>query len=62
MVRGFTDTSDEKKKEYMVRAATYYLKDYTCFGRKVRFGVLGIDNNRLKIVWHPFIVEEGPQR
>jgi len=52
------DAVDEKKKDHMIRAAAYYLKDRRCFNRKVRFDVVGIDDDRLKIVRHAFIVEE----
>ncbi len=40
----------------------YYLKTHKCVDRKVRFDVVGIDGNELKIIQHAFIVEESVQR
>ncbi len=56
------DAIDGKKKEHMIRSATYYLKSHKCFDRKVRFDVVGIDGNELKIIQHAFIVEGDARR
>ena len=53
---------DEKKKRHMIRSAMWYLKANKCANRKVRFDVVGIDGDALKIIQHAFIVEEGAQK
>jgi putative endonuclease len=47
-----------KKRDHMVRSAMYYLKTHRCFDRKVRFDVVGIDRQDVKIVKHAFILEQ----
>jgi putative endonuclease len=59
---GSFDAIDGRKKEHMIRSATYYLKSHKCFDRKARFDVVGIDGDELKIIQHAFIVEEGGRR
>lgn len=49
---------DRKKKQHMIRSATYYLKDHKSLGRKARFDVVGIDGEKVKVVRHAFIVED----
>ncbi|MDR2018633.1 MAG: YraN family protein [Syntrophobacterales bacterium] len=49
---------DKKKRQHMVRSATYYLKDHKCLDKKIRFDVVGIDSGQAKVVKHAFIVEE----
>jgi putative endonuclease len=53
---------DARKKRHIIRSAMYYLKTHKCVDRKVRFDVVGIDGDELKIIQHAFIVEEGIQR
>jgi len=53
---------DGKKKEHIIRSAQYYLKSHKCFNRRARFDVVGIDGEKLKIIQHAFIVEEGTGR
>lgn len=53
---------DAKKRQHIIRSAMYYLKKHKYLDRKVRFDVVGIDGNELKIIQHAFIVEEGAQR
>ena len=49
---------DKKKKQHIIRSATYYLKDHKCLDKKVRFDVVGIDREKVKVVKHAFIAEE----
>jgi putative endonuclease len=48
---------DAKKRRHMIRSAMFYLKDHKCFDRKVRFDVVGIDRERVKVVKHAFMAE-----
>jgi putative endonuclease len=47
-----------KKRQHIIRSAMFYMKTHKCFDRKVRFDVVGIDREDLKIVKHAFIVEQ----
>ena len=49
---------DERKKRHLVRAALFYLKEHRCSDRSVRFDVIGIDDERIKLVKNAFMVEE----
>ncbi len=49
---------DKKKKQHIVRSAMVYLKNNKCFDRKVRFDVVGIDREQVKVVKHAFILEQ----
>ena len=55
---GSLQAVDERKKRRMANCAAYYMKKHECADRKVRFDVVGIDGNELKIVRHAFIVDE----
>jgi putative endonuclease len=48
---------DKKKQQHIVRSAMYYLKDHKCFNRKIRFDVVGIDSEKVKVVKYAFMVE-----
>ena len=48
---------DKKKKQHIIRSAMFYLKDHKWFDRKVRFDVVGIDREQVKVVKHAFILE-----
>ena len=48
---------DEKKKRHLVKAALFYLKTHRCADRRVRFDVIGIDVDRIKLVKNAFLVE-----
>ncbi|HEY3275458.1 MAG TPA: YraN family protein [Syntrophorhabdaceae bacterium] len=50
---------DRKKQQHIIRSATYYLKDHKYFDKKVRFDVVGIDRENIKIVKYAFIVDLG---
>ena len=49
---------DERKKRHLVRAALFYLKTHRCTDRRVRFDVIGIDYDKIKLVKNAFLVEE----
>ncbi len=49
---------DEKKKRHLVRTALFYLKTHHCSDRSVRFDVIGIDYDKIKLVKNAFLVEE----
>ena len=49
---------DERKKQHIIRSAMFYLKDNKCFQRKIRFDVVGIDQDQIKVVKHAFIIEQ----
>jgi putative endonuclease len=49
---------DEQKKRHLIKAALFYMKMHDCFDRRVRFDVIGIDNDRTKLVKNAFLVEE----
>jgi putative endonuclease len=49
---------DDRKKRHLVKAALLYMKIHNCFGREVRFDVIGIDKDRTKLVKNAFLVED----
>jgi putative endonuclease len=49
---------DERKKRHLVRAALFYLKTHRCSDRSIRFDVIGIDADRIKLIKNAFWVEE----
>ncbi len=49
---------DERKKRHLVKAALFYMKTHACADRSVRFDVIGIDADRIKLVKNAFLVEE----
>ena len=49
---------DERKKRHMVKTALLYLKQHRCADRRVRFDVIGIDSEKIKLVKNAFLVEE----
>jgi putative endonuclease len=50
---------DRKKQRHIIRSAMGYLKDHQWFDRKIRFDVVGIDRETVKLVKYAFIVEDG---
>ena len=46
------------KKKRIVRTAMFYMKTHKYQDRKVRFDVVGIDRENVKIVKHAFILEQ----
>jgi putative endonuclease len=51
---------DERKKRHLMKAALLYMKIHDCFGRHVRFDVIGIDSDRTKLVKNAFLIEDVP--
>ena len=49
---------DERKKRHLIKAALLYMKINDCFNRQVRFDVIGIDNEKIKLVKNAFLVED----
>ena len=49
---------DAAKRRHIIRSAMFYLKDHKCFDRKVRFDVVGISKEKVKVVKAAFIMEE----
>ncbi|MGD0230491.1 MAG: YraN family protein [Syntrophorhabdales bacterium] len=49
---------DETKKRHLVRCALFYLKTHDGFDRSIRFDVIGIDSEQIKLVKNAFLVEE----
>lgn len=49
---------DGTKKRHLVRSALFYLKTHDCAGKGIRFDVVGIDGERIKLVKNAFLVEE----
>lgn len=49
---------DERKKRHLVNAALFYLKTHDGFGKSIRFDVIGIDADKVKLVKNAFLVEE----
>lgn len=45
---------DARKKLHMIRSAQIYLKVNRCPGRRVRFDVVGIDGDNVKVIKHAF--------
>jgi putative endonuclease len=49
---------DDRKKHHLIRAALFYMKMHDCFNRPVRFDVIGIDQEQVKLVKNAFMVED----
>lgn len=49
---------NERKKQHLIKAALFYMKTRGCFDRPVRFDVIGIDSDRVKLIKNAFLVEE----
>ncbi|OPY73048.1 MAG: hypothetical protein A4E62_00662 [Syntrophorhabdus sp. PtaU1.Bin002] len=48
---------DARKRQHMIKSALFYLKNHNCFDRRVRFDVVGVDGDGVKIIRHAFILE-----
>lgn len=48
---------DLAKKRHMIKSAMFYMKKHRCFNRRVRFDVVGIDPDGVKIIKHAFMME-----
>ena len=51
------DSINSTKKRHMIQSAISYMKTNECFGRKIRFDVVGIESGSVKIIKHAFIAE-----
>lgn len=45
---------DERKKQHIIRCAQFYLKSNRCARRKVRFDVVGIDGDEIRVIKNAF--------
>ena len=45
---------DDRKKRHIIRSAQVYLKANRCLDRPVRFDVVGIDGDSVKLIRHAF--------
>ncbi len=50
---------DTRKKTHIIRSAQVYLKKYHCVDRRVRFDVVGIDGDTVRVIRHAFGEERG---
>ena len=48
------DAIDERKKRHIIRSAQLYIKANHCCNRRVRFDVVGIDGDEIRIIRHAF--------
>jgi putative endonuclease len=47
-----------RKRAHMIKSALFYLKSHDSFNRRVRFDVVGIDGDGVKVIKHAFRVDE----
>ena len=45
---------DSRKKLHIIRSAQIYLKMNHCLNRRIRFDVVGIDGDNVKVIKHAF--------
>ncbi|MEN6615560.1 MAG: YraN family protein [Syntrophorhabdus sp.] len=45
---------NSRKKLHIIRSAQMYLKANHCLGRRIRFDVVGIDGDNVKVIKHAF--------
>lgn len=45
---------DSRKKLHIIRSAQTYLKANRCLNRKIRFDVVGIDGDNIRVIKHAF--------
>lgn len=50
---------DARKKRHIIRSAQVYLKTNRSLGRRVRFDVVGIDGDEVRLIRHAFGEEKG---
>jgi putative endonuclease len=46
-----------QKKRHIIRSAMFYMKKHRCFDRKVRFDVVGVESEKVRILKHAFMAE-----
>jgi len=49
---------NQRKRQHLIKSALFYMKSHGSFNRKVRFDVVGIDRDGIKIIKNAFMVEE----
>jgi putative endonuclease len=49
---------NRRKKQHMIKSALFYMKSHNAFNRNVRFDVVGIDGDKVKIIKNAFMVED----
>ncbi len=47
-----------RKRQHLIKSALFYMKSHDSFNRKVRFDVVGIEGDKVKIIKNAFMVEE----
>ncbi len=60
--RGFgtsLEAIDARKKMHIIRSAQVYLKKNRCVDRPIRFDVVGIDGDTVRVIRHAFGEEKG---
>lgn len=48
------DAIDHRKKMHIIRSAKMYIKMNRCVNRRIRFDVVGIDGDSVKLIKHAF--------
>ncbi len=51
------DAIGRTKRQHIIKSAMFYLKANKCFERKIRFDVVGIEREDVRIVKHAFMAE-----
>lgn len=49
---------NRRKRQHMIKSALFYMKNHDSFNRKVRFDVVGIEGDNIRIIKNAFMVEE----
>lgn len=49
---------NKRKQQHLIKSALFYMKSHRSFDRKVRFDVVGIDGDGVKIIRNAFMVDE----
>lgn len=47
-----------RKRQHLIKSALFYMKSHDSFNRKVRFDVVGIEGDNVKIIRNAFMVDE----
>ncbi len=47
-----------RKRQHIIKSALFYLKCHDCFNRPVRFDVVGIERDKVRIIRNAFVMEE----
>jgi putative endonuclease len=49
---------NRRKRQHLIKSALFYMKSHNEFDRSVRFDVVGIDGDRIKIIRNAFAADE----